>query len=96
MLKYHPYKSDKPEKNIILLQIQVGKIILGLLACLIFHTIKMRPAKFCILIGTRRMKTGVNQVLTPQASGLSGCYGINQPLKKVMRTLSGVFFKITC
>ena len=96
MLKYHPYKSDKLEKNIILLQIQVGKFILELLACLISQSIRTKQENKDILIDIRIMKCGLNQVLTLPASGLAGCFGISQPLKKVMMTLSGVFFKITC
>ena len=29
MIKYHPYKSDKPNKNIILLQITIKKVYFG-------------------------------------------------------------------
>ena len=33
------------------------------------------------------MKTGLNQVLIPPASGVAGYYGIYQPSKKVIMTL---------
>jgi len=42
MLKYHPYKSDKPDKNIILLQIMIKKFIFELPACLILQNTRMK------------------------------------------------------
>ncbi len=42
MIKYHPYKSDKPNKSIILLQIMIKKFILVRLAPLILPTTKMK------------------------------------------------------
>ena len=41
-MKYKPYKSDKPDKNIILLLMIIKKYILGLLVCLILQFIKMK------------------------------------------------------
>ena len=42
MIKYYPYKSDKPNKNIILLQLKLKKFILVRLALLILLYIKMK------------------------------------------------------
>ena len=43
MLKYKPYKSDKPDKNIILLPMIIKKFILVRLDMNIFHqVIKMK------------------------------------------------------
>ena len=42
MKKYYPYKSDKPNKNIILLQMIIKKFILVLLVILILQYIKMK------------------------------------------------------
>jgi hypothetical protein len=83
-------------KIIILLQIQVEKFILGLLECLILQNIRTKQENKDIFLGTRIMKCELNQVLTLPAFGLAGCFGISQPLKKVMMTLNSVFFKTTC
>ena len=96
MLKYRPYKATSRRKTIIFLQIQVGKFILGRLACLILQSIRTKQENKDILRGIKIMKCGLNQVLILPASGLAGCFGINQALRKVMMILSGVFFKITC
>ncbi len=42
MIKYYPYKSDKPNKNIILLQTIIKKFILMLVDIVIFQHIKMK------------------------------------------------------
>ena len=80
MLKYHPYKSDKPKKSIILLQIMIKKFILVRLAPLISSTTKMNNGNNDILIDTRKMNLniGINQELTLLHSGLDFCFGINQ------------------
>ncbi len=39
MIKYYPYKSDKPDKSIILLQMIIKKFILVLLVVLILQFI---------------------------------------------------------
>ena len=54
MIKYYPYKSDKPNKNIILLQTIIKKFILVRLALLIF--IKMKQENNYI----NRHKNNVN------------------------------------
>ena len=41
MLKYHPYKSDKPGKNTILSQNAIENFVLGLVALVILQFIKM-------------------------------------------------------
>ena len=58
MLKYHPHKSDKPGKNIILLLMIIKKFILVRLPPLILHIIKMSSANKDILIDTKIMKIG--------------------------------------
>jgi hypothetical protein len=45
MKKYFPFKSDRPGKNIILLQMIIKKFILVLLECSILLNIKMKTAK---------------------------------------------------
>ena len=42
MIKYFPYKSDKPIKNITLLQMIIKKFILVLVDLVIFQHIKMK------------------------------------------------------
>ncbi len=60
MLKYHPYESDKPGKNIILLPMII-KTKLGPLVCLILQFIKMNKGNNDILIDTKIvMKIGQN------------------------------------
>ena len=84
MLKYHPYKSDKPEKKYYVITNSGRKFILGLLACLILQNIRTKQENKDILIDIKIMKCGLNQVLILPASGLAGCFGINQALRKVM------------
>ena len=60
MLKYHPYKSDKPNKNIILLPMIIKKFILVPVIILILQYIKMKQENKDILIDTRKMKIGQN------------------------------------
>jgi hypothetical protein len=77
MIKYYPYKSDKPKKNHIITN-DNKKFILVRLPPLILHIIKMSSANIYIFIGTRIMKIGLNPELIVQGSGLAGCYGIYQ------------------
>ena len=93
---YHPYKSDKPDKKYYIITNSGRKFILARLARLILQSIRTKQENQDISIGTRKMKCGLNQVLIRLASGPAGCFGINQPLKKVMMTLSNASFKITC
>ena len=62
MLKYHPYKSDKPNKKYYIITNNDRKVYFGQasgsLPPLILHTIKMRIAKIYILIDTKIMKIG--------------------------------------
>jgi hypothetical protein len=74
-LQHHKYKSDKPNKKYYMM---IKRFILVRLPHLILHFIKTRSANNYILIGTRIMKTGLNQVLIRLASGPAGCYGIYQ------------------
>ncbi len=60
MLKYHAYKSDKPYKNIILLQIMIKKFFLVRLAPLILLYIKMKQENKDILTDAKIMKYGQN------------------------------------
>ena len=60
MMKYKPYKSDKPDKNIILLLMIIKKYILVKPLHLILQYIKMKQENKDILIDTRIMKTGQN------------------------------------
>ena len=60
MLKYYPYKSNKPDKNIILLLMIIKKFILVRLPPLILHIIKMSNGNKDILIDTKQMKIGQN------------------------------------
>ena len=87
MIKYYPYKSDKPNKNIILLQIIIKKFILVLVDIVILLYIKMKQENKDILIDIKIMKCGLNQVLIPPGSGHAGCYGIYKPLKIIIMTL---------
>ena len=81
--------------NIILLQTQGKQSNLGpLVFTVILQNTRTKQENKDISIGTRIMKTGLNQVLTQKASGLVGCYGINQPLKKVMMILEDVSFNL--
>ena len=74
MIKYYPYKSDKPNKNIILLQMIIKKFILVLLDILILQFIKTKQENKDILIDIRRMRIGMIKI--QQGSGVAGCYGI--------------------
>ncbi len=78
MNKYYPYKSDKPNKNITLLQMIIKRFILVKLPRPILHYLRMSSANNYILIGTRIMKIEINPELIAQGSGLAGCCGIYQ------------------
>ena len=80
MKKYYPYKSDKPNKNITLLQMIIKKFILVRLPPLILQFIKMKQESKDILIDIRRMNIniGINQELIHLHFGLIFCYGIYQ------------------
>ncbi len=71
--------------NIILLLNQEKQLNLELLVIVILQYIKMSSANKYMLIGTRIMKNGQNQVLIPRGSGVVGCYGTNQHLKPAMK-----------
>jgi hypothetical protein len=60
MLKYHQYKSNKPDKNTILSQKAIENFILGLVAMVILQFIKMNNGNKDILIDTKIMKLGQN------------------------------------
>ncbi len=78
MIKSKPYKSDKPNKNIILLQMIIKKFILVRLPHLILQFIKMKQENKDILIDKRRMNIniGINQELIHLHFGLIFCCGI--------------------
>jgi hypothetical protein len=86
---YHPYRRlirEKMEKtNIILLLNQGKQLNLELLDIVISQHIKMKQEYNDILIGTKIMQIGRNQVLIRLGFGLVGCYGICPPLKLVMK-----------
>ncbi len=58
MLKYHPYKSDKPGKKYYIITNDNKKFILVRLPLPILHIIKMSSANKDILIDTKQMKIG--------------------------------------
>ena len=60
MLKYHPYKSDKPGKKYYIITNDNKKYVLGPLECLILQIIKMNNGNKDILIDTKIMKFGQN------------------------------------
>ena len=60
MLKYKPYKSDKPDKIITILPMIIKKFILVKPLHLILQYIKMKQENKDILTDTRIMKTGQN------------------------------------
>ena len=81
MIKYYPYKSDKPNKNIILLQMIIKKFILVPVIILTLQFIKMKQESKDILIDIRRMNLniGINQELILLNFGLDSYYGRSQP-----------------
>jgi hypothetical protein len=60
MIKYFPYKSDKPNKKYYIITNDNKKFILVKLAYLILQYIKMKQDVKDMLIGTRKMKIGQN------------------------------------
>jgi hypothetical protein len=61
MLKYYPYKSDKPGKKYYIITNDNKKYILVPLVCLILPYIKMNKGGNDILIDTKKvMKIGQN------------------------------------
>jgi hypothetical protein len=82
MIKYYLHKSDKPNKNIILLHnkklhFDNKKFFLALLVILILQFIKMKKENQDISKGII-MKFGLNQVLIRPVGGPAGYYGIYQ------------------
>ena len=52
--------------------------------------IKMKQENKDIFIDIKIMKYGLNLVLIPQGFGPAGCFGIYQPLKKVIKILKKI------
>ena len=79
MLKYHPYKSDKPGKKYYIITNDNKKVYFGQASASDFtiHKDEQRKQRY-IYIDTNIMKIGQNLVLILQGSGRVGCFGINQ------------------
>ena len=77
MLKYHPYKSDKPGKKYYIIT-EIKKIILGLVVTVTLQYIKMKQENKDILIDIKIMRTGLNPELIRLGFGVDGTYGTNQ------------------
>jgi hypothetical protein len=78
MIKYYPYKSDKPDKKYYIITNSGKKVYFGQAGYLILQYIKMKQENKDILIDIKIMKNGLNLVLIPQGSGVDGTYGTNQ------------------
>ena len=76
MIKYKPYKSDKPNKKYYIITDDNKRFILVLVDVVILQFIKMKQENNYVLIGTRKMKIGINPKLIVRGSGVSGWYGI--------------------
>jgi len=88
---YYPYPAnDGKHKNYIITKSE-RKYILALLDIQILPNIKTKKEKIGIFHAMRKMKSGVNRVLILPDFGVGGYYGINQRLKKVMKTLKKDF-----
>ena len=70
MLKYHPYKSDKPEKKYYIITNSGRKIYFGAAGMSDLQNIRTKQENKDILIGTKNMKIGLNQVLILLAGGV--------------------------
>ena len=76
MIKYYPYKSDKPNKKYYIITNDNKKFILVLVDIVILLFIKMKQENKDILIDIRRMRIGMIKI--QQGLGHVGCYGIFQ------------------
>jgi hypothetical protein len=83
MLKYHPYKSDKQDECFYVVTNSGKKVYFGAAGMSDFtkHKDEARKQRYVYRHKNNEMWT-INQVLTQLASGLAGCFGISQPLKK--------------
>ncbi len=81
MIKYYPYKSDKPNKNIILLQMIIN-FVFGATGYSDFTHHKMSSANNYILIDTGMMKIGLNPGLIRLDGGVSNICGHIQQKRK--------------
>ncbi len=89
MKYYYPYESNKPEKKCYIMTKTGKHTYFGQASASDFTKHKTEERKNrCI---NRHEKIGVNQEKTQPDSGVGGYYGINQPLKKVTKTLKKDF-----
>ncbi len=77
MIKYYPYKSDKPNKKYYIITNDNKKVYFGASGYSDFtiHKDEERKLRY---IKDIIMKIGLNPELIAQASGVAGCYGIYQ------------------
>ena len=78
MIKYYPYKSDKPNKKYFIITKDNKKFILVLVDIVILLYIKMKQENKDILIDIKIMRTGLNPELIQPGFGVDGTYGTNQ------------------
>jgi hypothetical protein len=76
MIKYYPYKSDKPNKKYYIITNDNKKFILVPVIILTLQYIKMKQENKDILIDIRRMRIGMIKI--QQGLGRAGWYGIFQ------------------
>jgi hypothetical protein len=83
MLKYHPYKSDKPGKKYYIITNDNQKVYFGAAGMSDFTIHKMNKGNKDILIGTKIvMKIGQNLALIHQVGGPTNSCGVIQLKKK--------------
>jgi hypothetical protein len=77
MIKYYPYKSDKPNKKNYIITNDNKKVYFGAAGYSNF-TIHKDEARKLRYIKDIIMKIGLNTEIIAQSFGLAGCYGIYQ------------------
>ena len=77
MIKYKPFKSDKPDKKYYIITNDNKKVYFGQAGASVFtlHKDEARKQRY---INRHQNKFGQNLEQIPQGSGLVGCFGINQ------------------
>jgi DNA-binding PadR family transcriptional regulator len=79
MLKYYPYKSDKPDKKYYIITDNGKKVYFGAAGMSDFTIHKDEARKQRYINRHKKMKIGLYRVRIPPVFGLTGCYGINPP-----------------
>ena len=92
MLKYYPYKSDKPEKKYYIITESGKKVYFGQAGASDFTQHKDEGRKQRYINRHKKTKIELNPELIAPGSGPVICSGTYQQLKQVMKILKNVSF----